>query len=147
MLHIFLLTGALIYLAHFSFTFLLLAGFLLREIRLDLKDEPYMWYRFLLFRRKGIVKKPLLDHIDSNLQTSEALKRLHLNQSTVFMVKQTQQLISEQQMIERYINPVKYHLEIEDRHDNTLSTNPTNGKITYDNRTRDNNRSSIYPAK
>ncbi|MGM0523732.1 MAG: hypothetical protein ACQER2_06795, partial [Bacillota bacterium] len=147
LVHIFILIGAFIYYHHVSFTLLLLVGFLLREIRLDLKDEPYMWYRFLLYRRKDIVKKPLLDHIDSNVQPNEALFRLRLNQSTLFMIKQTQQLISEQQMIERYINPVQYYLEIGENHDNTLSTNTINRKITYHNRTRDNNRSSIYPAK
>ncbi len=131
--HMFVLIGVFIYYDHFSVTFLLLAGFLLREIRLDLKDEPYVWYRFLLFRRRHLVKTPLLVHIDSDLQPSKALQYLRLNQSTLFMIKQTQQLISEQQMIARYINPVQYYLEIGDRHDNTLSTDTINRKITYHN--------------
>lgn len=133
--HLLVMIGIFIYFDYFSFAFLLLAGFLLREIRLDLKDEPYMWYRFLLFRRRHLVKAPLLEHIDSSLQPSEALLRLRLNQSTLFMIKHTQQLISEQQMIERYINPVKYYLETGDKHDNPLSTDTINRKITYHNRT------------
>lgn len=146
-LNIFMLIGAFIYYRHVSFTFLLLAGFLLREIRLDLKDEPYMWYRFLLFRRKDLVKKPLLEYIDSNLQPSEAILHLRLNQSTMFMIKQTQQLISEQQLIDRYINPVQYYLETGENRDNTLSTDTINRKITYHNRTSIHNRPSIYPTK
>ncbi|GEM03799.1 hypothetical protein HMI01_07870 [Halolactibacillus miurensis] len=113
-LNIFILTWGFIFYGHFSFAFLLLVGFLLREIRLDLKDEPYMWYRFLLFRRKNMIKQPLLAHIDSDVQPNQALKCLRLNQSTMFIIKQTHQLISEQQMIERYMNPVKYYLEIGD---------------------------------
>jgi hypothetical protein len=61
-----------------------------------------------------MIKQPLLAHIDSDVQPNQALKCLSLNQSTMFIVKQTHQLISEQQMIKQYMNPVKYYLEIGD---------------------------------
>ncbi|GEN56006.1 hypothetical protein GCM10012290_09500 [Halolactibacillus alkaliphilus] len=113
----------------FSFSILILIGFLFQEIRLDSKNRTYTWYRFLLARQM-LNRQPKIKHIHKNAIPHRLLDDLKLSQPCVWMVKETGQFIQEQQMIQLYFNPVKYLNEIGEQSDNTLSFNNANRNIT-----------------
>lgn len=126
-----LLCCFLIFIHRFSLSILLIVGFLFREIQLDLKDEPFTWYRFLLMRQSNSKTPPRLLHINQTDDVKMVLKQLSLNRETLFMIKETQKLISEKQMIDRYLNPVKYFVRTGDQYANTIHSHTTNRTITY----------------